>query len=264
MASSNDMIASWIRDGQFQNVILVTGAGASTASGIPDYRSYGGIFQKFQAKYGFTQPEDVFTRSKFEKFRIAEDPIYLQFVQTIDQALPSSSHHLAAWLHERGWLRRVYTQNIDGLYQKATVPKEKVVEFHGNLVDGTVVMYGDDIPISAQESVIMDFVLNPVPVDLMIVMGTSLQVSPFCAIPNAVPKSCVRILVDIQPENAYTNDWTNQTGSMRSRTYVTFQQRRIKRKITLRSQWPKSSKWRRQYILRMPTEEFANAVLGLK
>ena len=53
---------------------------------------------------------------------------------------PTATHHFCAWLHKRGWLKRVYTQNVDGLHTHSTVglPEELVCEVHGALRDAGV------------------------------------------------------------------------------------------------------------------------------
>jgi hypothetical protein len=86
----------------------------------------------------------------------------------------------------------------------------------------------------------------------MLIMGTSLQVAPFCAIPNLVPKACTRILVDINPLNAFTNDWSKTRKSLDEMYGLASGNSSIKigsRVVSLKPQWDKHSKWKDQYII---------------
>lgn len=105
--------------------IAFTGAGISTESGIPDYRSKGGIWDKFRPVYF-----DEFmssTNSRIEYWRRKAE-LYHDLVQ----AKPNPAHMSLVKLYEIGLLEAVITQNIDGLYQKSGLPDEKVIELHGN------------------------------------------------------------------------------------------------------------------------------------
>ena len=163
---------------------------------------------------------------------------------------------------------RVYTQNIDGLHQKARLPEDMVVEYHGSLTKNNVVLYGDDIPQSVLAQTSTDFVENNEPVDLMLVMGTSLQVAPFCAIPNLVSKSCTRILVDIHPENAFNNDWTvvkripecmyDVSTSTAETSYIKIG----RRAVSLRPQWDRDSKWKSQHIVKQDCDTWSNEIIN--
>ncbi len=104
---------------KYKNIVILSGAGVSTNSGIPDYRSATGIFKQMN----LSDPEAFFSRGNPHA-----KEAYEQFSQIILKAPPTSSHKFAKWLNDNGVLRRVYTQNIDGLYQKAGLPKEKLVE----------------------------------------------------------------------------------------------------------------------------------------
>lgn len=196
-----------LAQGEYRHIILFTGAGVSTNCGIPDYRSENGIFQQLHDVFDFVKdPADLFSRAVRNAHpEIEEHPIYQGFRASMLAAQPSASHHFAKWLDDQGWLKRVYTQNIDGLYTKAGLADDKLVEYHGNYEKRQVVMYGDAIPASVTAQVVQDLVHTNEANDCIIVMGTSLQVMPFCALPNMVPKTCMRILVDREPQNAYYN-----------------------------------------------------------
>jgi NAD-dependent deacetylase len=108
-----------------RRAVVFTGAGISTESGIPDFRSPGGIWTKYQPIdfEAFLASEEMRREAWRRKF--ATDA-------TIRHALPNRGHRAVAALVERGPVAAVITQNIDGLHQAAGVPAEKVIELHGN------------------------------------------------------------------------------------------------------------------------------------
>src|SRR5271156_1217223 len=106
-------------------VVLFTGAGISTESGIPDFRSPGGIWTK-QTPIDFSdflRSDDA--RRETWRRRFAMEPI-------LRQATPNRGHRAAAELIRIGKASAVITQNIDGLHQDSGVPDDKVIELHGN------------------------------------------------------------------------------------------------------------------------------------
>ncbi len=105
--------------------VVFTGAGISTESGIPDYRSKGGIWDKFQPVYF-----DDFMSSKSARIEYWRRKSELYY--DLAQAEPNTAHEALVTLYEKGYLEAVITQNIDGLHQKAGLPDEKVLELHGN------------------------------------------------------------------------------------------------------------------------------------
>ncbi|MBW1700540.1 MAG: Sir2 family NAD-dependent protein deacetylase [Deltaproteobacteria bacterium] len=117
------LIAQRISEGD-ENVVF-TGAGISTESGIPDYRSKGGIWDKFRPVYF-----DEFMSSK--NSRIEYWRRKAELYHDLMKAKPNSAHRSLVRLYEMGLLEAVITQNIDGLHQESGLPDEKVVELHGN------------------------------------------------------------------------------------------------------------------------------------
>ncbi len=105
--------------------IIFTGAGISTESGIPDFRSKGGLWDKFQPIY-----YDEFMSS--EKSRIEYWKRKTELYHDLDQAMPNHAHMSLVALFEMGLLESVITQNIDGLHQDAGLPDDIVIELHGN------------------------------------------------------------------------------------------------------------------------------------
>jgi NAD-dependent deacetylase len=107
------------------SIVAFTGAGISTESGIPDFRSPGGIWTKFKPiEFGdFLASAEARRESWRRKF--ASD-------ETMRKATPNAGHRALARLVEQGKMTAVVTQNIDGLHQASGVPDGKVIELHGN------------------------------------------------------------------------------------------------------------------------------------
>jgi NAD-dependent deacetylase len=106
-------------------MVAFTGAGISTESGIPDYRSPGGIWTKFRPiDFGdFMASAEARRETWRRKFASHE---------TLSKATPNAGHRALARLVEKGKMAAVVTQNIDGLHQASGVPDAKVIELHGN------------------------------------------------------------------------------------------------------------------------------------
>ena len=108
-----------------KTIVAFTGAGISTESGIPDFRSPGGIWTKYRPiEFGdFLSSAEMRRESWRRKF--ATD-------KTMKKATPNAGHRALARLVEAGKLTAIITQNIDGLHQASGVPADKVIELHGN------------------------------------------------------------------------------------------------------------------------------------
>lgn len=177
---------------------VLTGAGVSTASGIPDFRSAGGLYSKvsqetFELDFLLSRPEEYYA-------------VAIEHIHPLADKEPNVTHRMLAELEKRGWVDIVITQNIDGLHQKAG--SNNVVEFHGNvtgfscmwcaktyprewvddqirsrgvpacacggLVRPGIVFFGDMIPLEALAAAQM----AAEAAEVFAVMGTSLQVQP--------------------------------------------------------------------------------------
>ena len=105
--------------------VVFTGAGISTESGIPDFRSPGGIWTKYQPIdfRDFIASEAARRESWRRKF--ATEP-------TMAAAKPNRGHRAVAALIDRGKAASVITQNVDGLHQVSGIPEKSVIELHGN------------------------------------------------------------------------------------------------------------------------------------
>lgn len=108
-----------------RRVAIFTGAGISTESGIPDFRSPGGVWSTMQP---ITFQE--FTSSR-EKRRQAWDRVFNRTAGWTG-ASPNAGHHAVARLLNDGRASALITQNVDNLHQDAGAPAERVIELHGN------------------------------------------------------------------------------------------------------------------------------------
>ena len=181
-------------------IIFFGGAGVSTESGIPDFRSENGVFNSMQ-KYGET-PEKLVSHSYFINHT---EEFYQYYKENLifNDAKPNKAHIALAKLEEIGKLKAVITQNIDGLHQKAG--SKNVLELHGNAnrnycqicnkkYDANYILESDNIPRCECGGIIKpDVVLYEEPLntgllnfatsyiesaDTLIVGGTSLVVYP--------------------------------------------------------------------------------------
>lgn len=181
-------------------IVFFGGAGVSTESGIPDFRSENGVFNSMQ-KYGET-PEKLVSHSYFINHT---EEFYQYYKENLifNDAKPNKAHIALAKLEEIGKLKAVITQNIDGLHQKAG--SKNVLELHGNAnrnycqicnkkYDANYILESENIPRCECGGIIKpDVVLYEEPLntgllnfatsyiesaDTLIVGGTSLVVYP--------------------------------------------------------------------------------------
>ncbi|XP_073423934.1 NAD-dependent protein deacetylase sirtuin-3, mitochondrial-like isoform X2 [Dendrobates tinctorius] len=118
-----------------RKIIVMVGAGISTASGIPDFRTPGSGMYDNLKKYNIPYPEaifdiDYFTYNPLPFFTLAKELYPGKYK-------PNVVHYFLRLLHEKGLLLRCYTQNIDGLERMAGIPPEKLVEAHGTFASAS-------------------------------------------------------------------------------------------------------------------------------
>lgn len=108
-----------------ERIVAFTGAGISTESGIPDFRSPGGVWTKYQPIEfpDFLASEEMRRESWRRRFATQSE---------IGEVEPNRGHRAIAKLAEIGNVANVVTQNVDGLHQRSGVPDGKIVELHGN------------------------------------------------------------------------------------------------------------------------------------
>jgi NAD-dependent deacetylase len=111
--------------GECRRTVAFTGAGISTESGIPDFRSPGGLWTRMQ-------PIDFQDFLASEEMRRESWRRKIKADGTFASALPNRGHRAIAELWRRGLCSSVITQNVDGLHQAAGVAADRVIELHGN------------------------------------------------------------------------------------------------------------------------------------
>ena len=195
-------LKTWIE--QSDNVVFFGGAGVSTESGIPDFRSVDGLYNQ-KWKY---PPETILSHSFF----LRDPEEYYRFHRAklvIEGVKPNRAHLRLAELEKEGKLRAVVTQNIDGLHQAAG--SKKVLELHGSILraycskcrrpyPAEQMNHGEGVPRCVCGGIIRpDIVLYEEPLDqgvmseaihyirgaeILIVGGTSLNVYPAAGLIN--------------------------------------------------------------------------------
>ncbi|XP_034501793.1 NAD-dependent protein deacetylase sirtuin-3, mitochondrial isoform X5 [Ailuropoda melanoleuca] len=163
-------IAELIQARACQRVVVMVGAGISTPSGIPDFRSPGsGLYSNLQ-QYGLPYPEAIFELAFFSHnpkpfFALAKE-LYLRSCR------PNVIHYFLRLLHDKGLLLRLYTQNIDGLERVSGIPASKLVEAHGSFASATCTVCQRPSP------------------------GKDIWVEPFASLSEAVQRSVPRLLIN--------------------------------------------------------------------
>ena len=120
-----ETLREWIRATPPGGMVLFGGAGVSTESGIPDFRSADGIY----SQDGIVSPEQMVSRSFFDAHPKEFYDFYFGSMVFPD-AQPNQAHRKLAELEQKGTLSAVITQNVDGLHQKAG--SRNVLELHGS------------------------------------------------------------------------------------------------------------------------------------
>ncbi len=201
-------------------IVGFTGAGISTESGIPDFRSPGGIWTRYRPIdfSDFLASEEARRESWRRKF--ATDAV-------MRQATPNAGHRALARLVEQGRMTAVITQNVDGLHQASGVPDDKVIELHGNatyaacldcgerheldwvrtlfekdetlpectqcsgIVKTATISFGQSMPEIEMERAREETMAA----DLFIVLGSSLVVYPAAAFPMMAKRNGARLVI---------------------------------------------------------------------
>ncbi len=142
-ARLGDMIAEASR------IVVFTGAGISTESGIPDFRSPGGIWSKVKPILfdEFMASEETRLEDWRRRFRMARE---------FAEVAPNAGHRAIAALLATGRAATVITQNIDRLHQRAGAPDDAVVELHGNAFGAACLECGLEMTLAAAERTIAE------------------------------------------------------------------------------------------------------------
>ncbi len=207
-------------------VVALTGAGLSTESGIPDFRSPGGVWEKFKpVEYAdFQRSEDA--RREHWKYKAATIPPMLE-------ARPNPAHVALARLEESGRLLGVVTQNIDGLHQAAG--SRQVLELHGTnrsavclqcgaeeLIEPVIarLQAGEEIPecqecggplkpatVSFGQMLPPDVLRQAMEItrraDCLLALGTSLQVQPAASLVDVAKEHGAKVIVVTRSSTPY-------------------------------------------------------------
>jgi len=251
-----DGVASYIKSGNCRNIVFLTGAGASVGAGIPDFRSPGGMYDTLRPEL-LTATEEQRKDMKHDptyvvnkRLFVANQLCYLElrrpFILGIAERKwkATIAHWFIDLCNKKGLLRRLFTQNIDGLDFQTNVPENKIVGVHGtmgqvacegcqasctvesfnikvresikdiynidptapkeskhipcescgkNLVKPKTVLYGGQLPSRFFDHLKEDFPNN---VDLLIIAGTSLTVSPANHLSFSVSEETPRLIVN--------------------------------------------------------------------
>lgn len=216
------------------SVIVLVGAGMSTAAGIPDFRSDTGIYANIKSKYKLRNPEDVF---KISYFKNNPAPFYELSRSLLPTKLqPTLSHYFVRLLHEKGFLLRCFSQNVDCLESLSGLPKDKLCLAHGSWLTSHCLRCNAEYSLDWMRKIVdeggiphcnvynegfhpqrCDGLIKPdvkffgerldgrffrlvkedfPKCDLLIVIGTSLTVMPFAQLVQKVPTRCPRLLIN--------------------------------------------------------------------
>jgi NAD-dependent deacetylase len=206
-----------------RRLVVFTGAGISTESGIPDFRSPGGIWSQYN--------QDDLTFQKFrshEKFRKLYWAYDRARYPAMRDALPNPAHEAVVEIERSGRLQALITQNIDGLHRKAGISPHKILELHGTVHEVTCLecdarwpreevtdrmdREGIEIPYcphcggplkcatiafgqSLPADVITRAFLHSRDCDLFVTIGSSLVVQPACFLPLDAKRAGARLLL---------------------------------------------------------------------
>jgi len=204
---------------KFGPCVALTGAGISAESGIPTFRSKGGLWDKY----------DPVVYASAEVFRQDPSKYWLirgEFIRNYGSYQPNPGHYALAALEKMGTLRHVITQNIDGLHKKAG--SQKVTEIHGSLreiyclscgkeylaphvpegdppfcecggvLKPNTVLFGEQLPREALETAYRESSTCKT----MLVIGTSAVVQPAASLPSRAKQNGA-LVIEVNPEKAF-------------------------------------------------------------
>jgi NAD-dependent deacetylase len=205
-----------------RKILVFTGAGLSTESGIPDFRSPGGVWDKYDPSEFYFQ-RIVSDEKAREKYWVMST----EFYEILKDALPNRAHLAIKALEDTGKLLVIVTQNIDHLHHKAGNPPEKIIEIHGTAFFVSCLSCGkeygrDEIQARLNAGVKIPYcddcsgILKPDTIsfgqampedkmarafrhaqecDLCIVLGSSLVVYPAASIPVQAHQSGAKLII---------------------------------------------------------------------
>jgi NAD-dependent deacetylase len=208
-------LVDWMNDSN--STVILTGAGMSTESGIPDFRSQSGWWQNIDPR---TVASVDSLQHNYELFR----EFYQMRIEALANVEPHIGHHILADWEQRGLVTLIATQNVDQLHQKSGI--KKIAELHGNILTircnscgkphsqehfleqavctyctgklrPNVVLFGETLPEEAWNRAFSE-IQNA---DLVIVIGTSLEVYPVNQLPTMAKGKLAYINLDVNRNN---------------------------------------------------------------
>ena len=231
---------SLFKNNFFKKIIFMVGAGISTTAGIPDFRSKTGLFKQLQEKYNMQSPEEFFEISTF-----LENPnFFYEFCKIFDlsKIKPTLTHKFISFLTKKNIVKYIFTQNIDGLELKAKINTEKIIFAHGTFSKGHCPQCKREIDIEEINKCINEgkikyceicngpckpkivFYGEPLPeeffqkgndcfdADLIIIMGTSLQVHPFASLPIVTNQECWKVVFNMTNVGKFRYDFLSSNS----------------------------------------------------
>ena len=209
----------------YQPCVVLTGAGISTESGIPDFRSPSGIWTRYD-------PSEYATISAFRRDPEKVWEFYALRFELLQRVEPNAGHRALAELERRGLVRAVVTQNVDGLHGRAG--SGEVVEVHGSIRTASCLACEACVPLAAAvealrargappcprcgavlkpDVVMFGELLSPEVLErayalardaaLLLVVGSSLEVYPVAAIPEDALAAGARLAIVNQGPTPY-------------------------------------------------------------
>lgn len=213
---SIQLLAKWILEAK--SVVVLTGAGMSTESGLPDFRSKGGWWRGID-------PMTVATIDAFHDDYELFHAFYSSRLEAVDKYEPHEGHFVLARLQQQGIITAIATQNVDHFHEQAG--STNVYELHGNLraircqscgkqasVDAFlakqycscggflrpgVVLFGEFLPEDAWQGAFQAISKA----DVVIIIGTSLQVAPVNQLPSLTRGKKVYINMDVSASSGF-------------------------------------------------------------
>lgn len=221
-----DQLAGLLRESG--SAVVLTGAGISVPSGIPDFRSPGtGIWEN-------VDPLEVATIDAFHRDTKRFWEFYRPRFEMLGDKQPNPAHHAVAELERRGFVRAVITQNVDRLHHRAG--SERVIEVHGSIASSSCTSCGTSWPLEQVEALFDDGVATcngcmgkvkpdvvlfgellpeaamsearelAAAADLIICIGSSLEVYPVAGLPELTIGNGGKLAVITQGPTPYDGE----------------------------------------------------------
>src|SRR5438874_13459871 len=225
MSQDVDIVRRWIDESG--RIVALTGAGISTESGIPDFRGPQGVWTKYPKAERLSNIHEYMSNAEVRK---------LSWKSRLDhpawRARPNAGHRALVEIERRGKLHALITQNIDGLHQQAGNSPEKIIEVHGTMLEAVCMQCGSQGPmqpvldrvrageedppcklcggilksatISFGQALIPEVIdramRSAADTDLLVTIGTSLQVYPVAGmVPIAKTAGARIVIINAEP-----------------------------------------------------------------